>query len=294
MWSELSFKLTEDVEKSLFHGQRRSSRGFRKLLAALSTQQSIGLPPLFFGYGDDGKPDSKGDTVIGMGWTSTGMRILATGPTACELLALKGGAIHAALMTAAEAFIPIHRQDGAHGMDFLPFARRYVIPSLAVGNSEKGSFWYRTADAVKEGSSWLIQADRKIPTTISRGLMRYAMTLLRDDDDIDGPLEELLGQSMSGERPWFDTGQEFQKRLNVQLHSVASHTFVQAGNINGRLCLKGVEFSMNADLMGPWMVGRLKIEAAGQLLRVHVPVGANSLANIMGKLTSAQVVVGAQ
>jgi hypothetical protein len=282
MWCELSFKLSPEVETALFKESGRSPRGFRKLLAALDTRHSIGLPPRFFGYGEDGKADPKGDTVIGMGYTASGLRIVATGSTACDLLSDRAGAIHAALMTEAQAFIPLLRTEGEHGMEFLPFARKYVIPSLAVGKGTKDNFWYQASDAVKAGSSWLAEADRKIPTTISRGLMRHAMTLLMDNDDIDGPVEDLLGKSMRGERAWFETGQEFQKRLNIKLTAVTGHTFVQAGGISGRLCLKGVEFTMNAALMGPWFVGRLKIEAAGQLLQVFQsqPVRNAAVSNV--------------
>lgn len=266
MWHRLDFKLTAEAEANLFKGARRSEKSFRKTLAALDTQYQIGLPPVFFGYGEDGQPDSRSEITIGMGCTPNGLSIVATGSTASALLIDRAGAINAALMHAAQALIPISSRGGEHEANFLPFARRYFISNLAVGNQKSSSFWARAATAVRNGSSWTKEADRKIPLAISRGLLRQAVLLAREGDDMEGNVAPLLAKSLIDAVHWKETGHEFGKRLNVQIHSVGGHTFAKLDENRTRLVLKHIEFSMNGQFDGPWYVGRLKIEGQGLLV----------------------------
>lgn len=264
MWHQLDFRLSAEAESRLFKGKPRSPMAFRKLLAAMSTRHQIGLPSQFFGYGEDGKPDSKAQITFSMGWSPNGLFILAIGSAAAEVLINRAGAINAAMMHEAQALIPMNSRNGDHEAHLLPFPRRYFINNLAVGKQARDSFWMRASDAVQAGSTWEAQAGRKIATTISRGLMRQAVTLVREGDDLDGSLSAVLAGSIAGDRAWFETGQELQKRLNVTLHRVGGHTYVKDEH-RSRLVLKSLEFTMQAELGGPWLVGRLKIEGQGIL-----------------------------
>lgn len=267
MWCRLDFLLSADAEKNLFRGASRSQVLFRKTLAALDTQYRIGLPPEFFGYGSDGKPDSRTEITTSIGTTANGLSITAIGAQACSVLRDRSGAINAALMHAAQALVPMHCREGEHTANFIPVTQRFYIANLAVGKSKADTFWVRAADAVKTGSSWMAEADRKIQHAISRGLMRQAVFLVRQGDDLDGNVEQLLAQSESDGKHWRDTGHTFGERLKVKLLGVGGHTFASLGEHRGhRLVLRGVEFTMQGDFHGPWYVGRLKIESQGLII----------------------------
>ena len=265
MWSEMNFTLSPAAELQLFGEQGRSERAFRKLLAALDTKYAIGLPSAFFTYTEDGKPDASGDTTIGMGYTHNGLRVVATGSTACGMLDAFGGNIHYALIREANTMIPMHHRSGEHTASFTPFARPYFLKSLTLGKTHPQSFWYQAAKAVDEGSTWLKEADRKLPRTIGRGLMRQSRLLIDDGDDLEGNISSLLAPSIAGERHWNETGTEFGQRLKVQVHAVGGHTFVRVGERGLRLTLKKLEFSMCGEFTGPWFIGRQKNEAGCQL-----------------------------
>lgn len=264
MWHQLDFKLSEQAESRLFRGRPRSPMAFRKLLAALSTKYQIGLPPQFFGYGHDGLPDPHAEITFSMGWAPKGVFILAIGSQSAEILLNRAGAINAALMHEAQALIPMSSRGGEHEAHLLPFARRYFINNLMVGTQLRDSFWMRAADAVHAGSTWEAEAGRKIATTISQGLMRQVVYLQRQGDDVEGSLSASLAGSLVGDRPWFETGQEFQQRLKVVLHRVGSHAFVKDDH-RSRVVLRHLEFTMQAEIGGPWLIGRLKIEGQGIL-----------------------------
>lgn len=266
MWRQIDFNVNPEAEKRLFGVAGRSERAFRKTLAALNTKHKIGLPPEFFGYGDDGQANPAGDTTIGIGYTHRGLRLVATGSTACELLGDRAGAIHAALMLEAGTILPISDRTGEHTANFLPFERPFFIQSLMVGKKTSDNFWFQAAKAVQAGSSWLKEADRKIPNVIGRSLMRQAVLLINDGDDLEGNVGTHLAPSLVGKRHWNETGAEFGQRLGIKLHAVGGHTYVRHGPVGSRLVLKNVELSMRAEFGGPWFVGRLKIEGRGQLI----------------------------
>jgi len=266
MWHRLDFKLGPQAEDHLFKGRLRSEIAFRKLLAALDTKYGIGLPPQFFGYGAEGRPDPKAEITIGMGCTPGGLCIVATGSAASQLLRDRAGAVNAALMHEAHALIPMVNRGGEHEANFLPFERRFFISNLAVGKQGSSSFWARAASAVKSGSTWMNEADRKIPYAISRGLFRQCVFLCREGDDLEGNVGPVLSKSLVDGAPWLDTGAEFGRLLDVKLHAVGGHTFAKLDENRTRLVLRNVEFTMRGDFTGPWFVGRLKIEGQGLLV----------------------------
>lgn len=106
-----------------------------------------------------------------------------------------------------------------------------------------------------------------MPKTIGRSLMRQAVLLIEEGDDLEGSLGDHLGKSVSGERHWRETGLEFGERLAITIHSVGGHTYAPHGSGGLGLVIKNVEFTMKVALEGPWFVGRLKIEGRGQILR---------------------------
>ncbi len=282
MWHRLDFKLSPEAEKRLFRGEQRSEVAFRKLLASLDTQHQMGLPPTFFGYGANGQPDPQAEITIGMGYTPGGLSIVAIGSSASELLSSRAGAINAGLMHGAQALIPMVSRGGKHEANFLPFDRRFFIHNLAVGNQRSSSFWARAATAVRGGSSWMVEADRKIPFAISRGLLRQAVYLAREGDDLEGNVGPLLAKSLVKDQDngqsWKETGAEFGRLLNVKLHSVETHTFAKLDEHRTRLVLKNVEFTMRGDFSGPWYVGRLKIQGQGLILPSSRPWAAEAVA----------------
>lgn len=267
MWAEANFTLSDAAVHKLFGTNGKTAKAFRKCMAALDTKHGIGLPPVFFGYGDDGTPNSKGDTIFAMGYTHNGLRILANSSTAVDILAQKIGSIHAALMVESNCIIPLNQRSGEHSANFVPFQRHFFIRTLVLGHHEETSFWCRAARAVEAGSTWLQEADRKLPLSIGSGVMRQAVGLLQEGDDLDGNIQSLLAKSISGGQHWAETGQEFGRRLGVKMHAVGGHTYIPIGSHRvGRVALKNVEFSMRGDLDGPWLIGRLKIEAGGELV----------------------------
>jgi hypothetical protein len=265
MWTAFDFVLTAQAEHNLFAGTGRSERGFRKLLANLSTRHDIGLPPDFFGYTEEGEPNPKGEATIIMAYTRRGLRLVGIGHTACALLRDKIGSIHAAMMTHANSIIRVARRSGQHAVDLTPFAKPYYLKSLMLGKAKAGSFWIRAADAVKAGSSWETEVGRILPKMIGQHLLRQLVQLHREADGVDGNVMECLAQALHGEESWQDAGQAFGRRLGIQVHRVGGHTFAKVGAGGGRVVLKDIEFTMKANFEGPWFLGRHRIEGNGEL-----------------------------
>lgn len=270
MWTQADFNLSCRAEAALFGDRGRHERAFRKLLAALDSRHAIGLPPSFFGYAADGKPDPAGYTAIGMGRTKNGLRILATGAAASQVLQDRIGAIHAALMITAETIIPLNMRSGAHEANFLPFERGCYIHNLAVGKISSTCFWSQIAEKVKAGSTWEAEASRAIQRSVGDGLFQQARMLLEQGDDVHGNVEPMFSPLIEGEATFLSTIKAFQERLCVRLHKVHGHTYAKVGDGGAaRLVLKGVEVTMKGHFTGAWSIGRLKIEARGQLLEAQ-------------------------
>lgn len=266
MWIAFDFELTAQAEHNLFGEAGRSERGFRKLLAALSTRHHIGLPPDFFGYTDEGVPNPKGEATIIMAYSRRGVRLVGIGTSACALLYEKIGAIHAAMMTHANCIIRLTERSGQHAADFTPVAQPYYLKSLMLGSAKSGSFWIRAADAVKAGSSWPVEADRMLPKMIGQHLLRQIVLLQREGDNAEGNVTESLAPALCDKESWQTAGQAFGRRLGIRVHSVAGHTFAWVGGGGGRVVLKEIEFTMKAKFDGPWFLGRDRIEGNGELM----------------------------
>jgi hypothetical protein len=269
MWAEVNFKLSEQAEHALFGSAGRSPRAFRKMLAALDTKYGIELGPDFFGYAEDGGPKTSGevDTTTGIGRTPNGLKIVTIGMKATARLHKKAPLIHSALINQAACMIPMSSRAGEHSANFLPFERRMVIRNLCVGHARPGDFWFATSEAVNKGATWVELADRKIPKFIGRALMRQAVLHANEGDDLEGNVANLLAQSITEGRHWRETGEEFGQRLGIKLLGVKGHTYIKIADVRPAIILKDVEFSMRGEFTGPWLLGKLKIEAQGLLLK---------------------------
>ena len=267
MWCRVDFSLTEPLEATLFRGHQRTPERFRKTLAALDTQYRLGLPSAFFGYGPDATRDPQAEITFGIGTTGRGLVLTAIGAPSCECLFERSGAINAALMHAAQGLVPMHVTQGEHEADFIPFPMPYKVARLAVGETRKNSFWMRADAAVQAGSNWMDETRDRIAKTISHHLMRQAVFLAREGDDLDGNVGHHLARSLADGAPWSKTGKDFGERLDVRVTSVGGHTFAALHNRPHRLMLTDVAFTMKATFSGPWFVGRLKGEAQGMVLQ---------------------------
>lgn len=266
MWTNLHMPLSPEAERALFGEHGRTRTGFRKKLAAMDTRYGINLPPEFFGYGPDGKANDRGQTTIGIGTYRDGLRLVAIGSKACELLQDKGPKIHSALIDSANALVRMHVASGEHSLEFLPYERDMVIRDLCVGKAVKGNYWYGAAESVRDGASWMDLGDRKIPDYIVKSLMNQAMILARDGDDCDGGLDEIIGKHLPINVSWSPAHLELKNRLRIKLLSVGGQSWLKREHGCSLVHLHDVKFSIRANLSGPWFAGRMKIEARGELL----------------------------
>lgn len=266
MWITVDFPLSSTAEDRLFGESGRSSKAFRKKLAAMSTAHGMGLPPQFFGYAADGAANDEGETAISIGVYARGLRLRAIGSSACELLQRVTPVIHSALIGACAELIPMHTSSGEHGLDFLPFARRMFIHDLCVGKSSPGNYWYAAAKSAREGRDWMDLGERKIPNYLVQSIMSQALLLDRDGDDVSGDLGALIGECGSIRGSWSPAHSKLKHLLQIKLLSVGGQSWLKRDHGCSLVRLHDVEFSMHAKLTGPWFAGRMKIEGRGQIM----------------------------
>ena len=266
MWTDIHLPLTPEAEERLFGPRGRDRTFFRKKLAALNTQYQLGLPPEFFGYSADGQSNDRGETTIGIGTYAGGLRLVSIGSQASELLQDKAPRIHSALITETNSLIPMHVRSGEHGFELLPYERRLVIRSLCVGHARKGNYWYGAAQAVQSGESWMNLVERKVPNYLTQCIMKQGVILAQNGDDCPGGLESLIIRALPVKSTWSDAHTELKAKLGIKLQSVADHTWLKRENGNALVVLRDVEFTIRANMTGPWFAGRMKIEARGEFI----------------------------
>lgn len=266
MWTDIYMPLTAEAELRLF-GPRGQNRTFlRKKLAALNTQYRIGLPHEFFGYRADGQANDQGETTIGIGTYAGGLRFVAIGSQASELLQEKAPRIHSALINETNSLIPMHVRSGEHGLEFVPYERRMAIRSLCVGHARKGNYWYGAAEAAQKGAAWLDLVDRKVPDYLIKCIMKQGVILAQNGDDCIGGLEPLIIKALPVKGSWSEAHSELKAKLGIKLLSVAGHTWMKREKGSALVVLRDVEFTVRANLVGPWFAGRMKIEGRGELI----------------------------
>ncbi len=266
MWTDIHLPLTNEAESKLFGPRGRDRTVFRKKLAALNTQYKLGLPPEFFGYRADGQANDRGETTLGIGTYAAGLRLVAIGSQACELLQDKAPKIHSALISEANALIPLHVRNGEHGCELLPYERRMVIRSLCVGHARKGDYWSGAAEAAQKGESWMTLVDRKVPNYLTQCIVKQGVILAQNGDDCPGGLENFIIKALPAKGTWSEAHSELKAKLGIKLLSVAGHKWLKRENGNSLVVLQDVEFSIRANLIGPWFAGRMKIEARGEFI----------------------------
>lgn len=266
MWTDIHLPLKTEAEFRLFGPTGRNRTVFRKKLAALNTKYQLGLPPEFFGYSADGLTNDRGETTIGIGTYAAGLRLVAIGSMACELLQDKAPRIHSALINEANALIPLNVRSGEHAFELLPYERHMVIRSLCVGHARKGDYWYGAAEAAKNGESWLTLVDRKVPNYLTQCIVKQGVLLAQNGDDCHGGLEPYIIKALPAKGSWSEAHSELKTKLGIKLKSVAGSTWLKRENGNALVVLRDVEFSIRANMIGPWFAGRMKIEARGEFV----------------------------
>jgi hypothetical protein len=266
MWTDVHFPLPNEAEVSLFGSGGRSPTLFRKSLAALNMRYSLGLPPEFFGYKALGLANDTGETTIGIGTFKNGLRLVAVGSQSCELLQDRAPLIHSALIRQTNELVAMNVRSGEHGFEILPYERSMVIRNLCVGHARSGDYWYGAAEKAQKGESWMHLGERKIPNYLIQCIMTQGRLLAQNGDDCPGGLEDYIIKAMPTKGSWSDSHSELKSRLAIKLHSVAGHTWVKRDKASSLVVLKDVEFTIRANLSGPWFAGRMKIEARGEFL----------------------------
>jgi len=258
--------LSETAERKLFGGLPRSGTRFRKLLAAISTSSGLGLPPTFFGYGPDGRPNDRGETVIVIGANARGLRLTAIGTSACLLLQDHAGPIRSALMEIVQEPIRMFTASGEHDMAFLPFGRRMIIRDLCVGKNTPDNYWYGAAQAARGGRDWMDLGQRKIPNYLVQSLMNQALLLDEEGDEVGDAMGAIIGKCTQINGSWSLAHTELKNRLKIRLLSVGGQSWIKRDHGCSLVRLHDVVFSIQAILKGPWFAGRMKIEGRGEFL----------------------------
>jgi hypothetical protein len=157
-------------------------------------------------------------------------------------------------------------KSGEHGFELLPHERRMVIRSLCVGHARKGNYWFGAAEAVQMGESWLSKVDRKIPNYLTQCILKQGVILAQNGDDCTGGLEPLVIKALPVKSTWSPAHSELKSRLAIKVLGVDGHTWLKRENGSSLLVLRDVEFTIRAQMTGPWFAGRMKIEARGEFI----------------------------
>jgi len=257
------------LASALFPESRPSARGLRKLLAKLNTQLNLGLPDWFFGYGEDGKClGTRPNILISENIAPNSLRLTASGPQACELLAQKGWLIQAALMRASGEPVPSSDRSGPHAISTIAGpSRSYYMYRMAVGNTLPKSFWWRESQTAESG--WSDQAYMRLAHVIAESIYLQAADMIRAGDTIEGDIGEWLESRLGDQNPEANHQlcREFKLRAGLKVTSIGSgNSCVRSTGSRGlKILLRDVEFQARCDLNGPWAVGANRIEGFGQI-----------------------------
>lgn len=281
MYRQMDIQVPGPDAKPVFHGSNPDGRDLRKVLAKLNTEYQIGLPPWFFGYAEDGNPDSSAQPRISMGKNAMGsLRIIALGGEASQMLLEKSGPIQAALIQASGTLVQASLRGGAHAIESSAgkgnAQAAHHLRRLVVGSTRHTSKWWTSAKRVESGGQWESSDLSMLEDMIAAGIFDQARALLEEGDEIGGELGEWLESKLATDGPATALAL-FKQRIGLRALSIGGHTAVRHTGANGlRVMLKDVRISMTAKLEGPWIVGRNRIEGYGlvQSSRVVFPTQA--------------------
>lgn len=268
MYRQMDIKVPKKGATPVFQGSNPNGRDLRKVLAKLNTDYEIGLPPWFFGYGEDGKPDSRARPRISMGDNDPGsLRIIALGAEASDLLLAKSGAIQVALIRACGTLVHASMRSGPHSIRVSPNDGRapttHTLHRLVVGKTKCTSNWWRAVKRIEAGGEWRESEFAMLGDLITTSIFEQARALLDEGDEVEGD----LGEWLEGELAKDDAKNVFSRfktRLGLKVHSIGGHTATQSTGSQGlRVMLKNIDVTMVAKLDGPWIAGRNRIEGYG-------------------------------
>lgn len=292
MYAEIDFRLSPEASQQLFRGGEPTGVLIRKLLSRLDEVHDLGLPSWFFGYNENGQADGACSHRVYMGrnMDPLSFRIGGIGVQACDLLRSKGALIQSAMIRETKSLVQAHLRSGEHQVDVNSFPRSYHIRRLVVGKTHPDSFWWKSANAVNAGACWKDVGAQALSDLIADGLFDQFVMLTNEGDEVYGAHAQRLQYKLDGlatsgldERPRqiLLAKKGFRTALGVKVVAVSGHTVHRSSGPQGlRVMLKSVEFTMHADLAGPWQIGRNRIESMGLIRRSARVVGSCSAGDI--------------
>lgn len=283
MWYRCEIKLSEVAAARLFPGANFGGRVFRRLVALMSEEDGLGLPPSVLNY--TGGDPSNDFPPVRFGGYANGLLILGVGAEGAELARSIAPVIHAALTRRARALLPVFERSGATSFAPVPFAAPYYCAAAVLSPTKGVQRWLGWMDQAREVGCSLAdvpEARAAIEDRIAAALMRQVDAL--DPADYEAGVRTSWGL-LNSEDDEFAMVRRGAKPFTVNLLS-AGRPFVETRLNNtaralrdaggpgpkGNLPLvgvRGLEFTVDAELAGIWQVGRLTSSGYGLVHRAN-------------------------
>lgn len=267
MFKQLSFSLPpEEAIRLMSSGPRTEGRELRKYFARINAGAGLALPAWFFGYGEDGQADPTLKPSIAISRTGEGVFLItAVGPLASEVLAEKAEPLLKHLKTAVNGEVRMQLTSGEHAL-YSRSRRHYLIPQLVLGKTTRYNSWWRRVTEIEEAGGWTSEGLSYLGWFIAQGIKNQFDDLIAQGDLIHGDLASWLEDLSNTEPDKVAVLNALEARLGLQVESVRAHSGIRSTGSQGkRVMLKGVLFSMCAEMTGPWIMGRNRIEGFGQV-----------------------------
>jgi len=253
MYFEVDFPLNADQRLRLLGREEGGAHEFRKSVARGATalgSTAIPIHPLMH-YSATGTPlDGKAPV-----WFSTyrgGVRITGVGQHGVGLVTAGLATLHKIIATAAGGIVPMIPRSGDCTIG-LSHPRTYVVGTFAfVYKHRKAAWWKRLDEAKKDPAAFLDLPG--VRDELARVSGRWLLISVPLEPVFRGICALTVEVSL----------EELERRLIIRVESARRILFLEEGK--GRtLALKGVEITTNADLKGPWAIGRFASRGNGLL-----------------------------
>jgi len=267
MYKQLNFSLPPmESVRLMSAGSRTEGRELRKYLARVNTSAGLDLPPWFFGYGENGEVDPTLKPAIAMSRIDDGVfQIAGIGPLASVLLADKAEGLLNHLKGVVRGEVRMQLSSGEHVLASHG-RRHYLVPQLVLGRTTRYNNWWRRITEVEEAGGWSEASLAYLGWFMAQGIKSQFEDLIAQGDTVHGDLAEWLVDLMQSQPDKVAVLNALEARLGLQVEGVRAHSGVRSTGPQGkRVMLKGILFSMNAEMTGPWIVGRNRIEGFGQI-----------------------------
>jgi len=139
-WYRCDFGLTEVAARRLFEGGAHSGRAFRQLLARLSDEHQLGLPPAVFHYDEAGSPQQGPPLLRFIGY-ARGVALVGVSEAGVALARQVAPTVHAAITRHAEALIRVNERSGVVAFQPTPMPLRYFTPAAALSPTPSLKRW---------------------------------------------------------------------------------------------------------------------------------------------------------